>query len=279
MEKNYNCVSIVIVLYNPSKEDINNIRNLANYYSGTIVDNSTVSHDIDSIGMMTYITNGRNLGIAQAQNIGIKHIMSQQASQYIVFIDQDSRFPIDYPKRISYEYQQLENKKIAILGPTVFNKDKNNEYKSIIHKYKTESNGFCERNHIISSGSCISIKSLQEIGLLDSNLFIDFVDFEWCWRAKAKGYKCGITDRLSIYHKVGKRELNFGKYKVIVSAPQRYFYQYRNYLWLIRRKYVPLQWKIATGIKFMLRLVYFPLCVKGGFACWREMIKGIKAGI
>ena len=30
---------------------------------------------------------------------------------------------------------------------------------------------------------------ILDVGLMDESLFIDWVDFEWCWRAKSKGYK------------------------------------------------------------------------------------------
>jgi rhamnosyltransferase len=65
---------------------------------------------------------------------------------------------------------------------------------------------------------------------------------------------------------------------IILSSPGRYFYQFRNYLWLVRRKYVPLQWKIAMGIKYAARFIYFPLCIPSGVACWKNMLKGIRAG-
>lgn len=274
-----NKIAIVIVLYNPSKLDIENVKRLAAYNRGIVVDNSlTPSIDGTSIGNLQYICNKKNLGIAEAQNIALRQIL-QEDYEYIVFIDQDSRISTDYAKRIQYEFTRNVNKNLAIIGPTVIHKENKDEYKSIIHNYDYDCLGFSQRRHIISSGSCISTQALREIGLFDGSLFIDYVDFEWCWRAYAKGYKCGITNKIEIEHKVGQRELSLGKYKIILSSPERYFYQCRNYFWLIRKKYVPLQWKIATGIKLILRFIYFPILVKGGWTCWKYMAKGIKKGI
>lgn len=284
MEKNdgkYD-IAVVIVLFNPSESDIQNVRELSVFYYGVVVDNSETPCIVEpTVGRLRYICNKRNLGIAEAQNIGISTILDQNAYTHIVFLDQDSRLPKSYPNDIVTEFSKLKPlyPKLAILGPTVSNKETGEEYKSVIHKYSTDDNGFSQRRHIISSGSCIPTTVLKDVGFMNSSMFIDYVDYEWCWRAEAKGYICGITDKIQICHKVGKRELSIGKYKVIISSPFRYFYQYRNYLWLIREKYVPLQWKLATGVKFLSRLVYFPLCVKGGTKCWKYMIKGIIQGI
>jgi rhamnosyltransferase len=166
-----------------------------------------------------------------------------------------------------------------MLGPSVENFETGEEYKSVIHKEQVTDIGFIPRREIISSGSCTTIECLKEVGLNDGRLFIDYVDFEWCWRANSKGYVCGITSNLSISHHVGQKTINLFGYLIIISAPGRYFYQFRNYLWLIRRNYVPLQWKIAMGIKSVARLIYFPLCIPSGVACWKNMLKGIRAGL
>ncbi len=275
-------IAVVVILFNPSESDIQNVRELSCVYDGIVVDNSeTPFTDNSAIGKMRYVCNNSNLGIAEAQNIGIRIILNENKYSHIVFLDQDSRLPISYPQDITSEFCSIEFKypKLAILGPTVSNNETGEEYKSVIHKYSSDNHGFSQRHHIISSGSCIPTEALKDVGLMNGGMFIDYVDYEWCWRAVSKGYICGITNKLHINHKVGKRELSIGKYKVIISSPFRYFYQYRNYLWLIREKYVPLQWKIATGVKFLSRLVYFPLCVKGGTKCWKYMIKGIIQGI
>lgn len=275
-------IAVIIILYNPSKEDIENAKSIAALWDGVIVDNSPAPIDACStIGKMKYICNHSNLGIAEAQNIGIRELLSEKRFSYIVFLDQDSRLSTSYPYMIVEEFKKNKDsdKPLAILGPTVINLITGKEYKSAIHHYVTDTCGFSQRQQIISSGSCISVEALRQVGFMDSHLFIDYVDYDWCWRANAKGYQCGITTQLSIEHHVGSREITLGKYKVIISAPIRYYYQYRNYLWLVKRKYVPLKWKMAYGCKLTARFIYFPLIVKGGSECWKHMRKGICDGL
>lgn len=272
-------VAVIIVLYNPDTNDIDNVRRIAQYNVGFVVDNSLIPFmDGETIGNMSYICNKANIGIAKAQNIALREILKGDY-EYVVFLDQDTRVAVDYPSQIAMEFSRIDNGRLAVLGPQVVNAVTGGQYASAIHKYEISENGFSLRKHIISSGSCMSINALKDVGLMWGELFIDYVDFEWCWRAASKGYQCGVTSHLQISHHVGQRELSIGKYKVIISAQQRYFYQYRNFIWLIQKKYVPLQWKCATCVKFLLRLVYFPILVNGGLKYWNNMIKGLEAGI
>lgn len=257
-------IAIIIILYHPSADDMNFVAHIGELYQTVVVDNST-----------------DNKGIAEAQNQGLRSLLSQKDITHVVFLDQDSRVADDYPLAIAHEFDRIaQTQRLAILGPSVENVETGKEYRSVIHKDHVMTGiDFIPRREIISSGSCTTMECVEDIGLNDSSLFIDYVDFEWCWRANSKGYVCGITPRLNISHQVGRKTISLFGYLIIISAPVRYFYQFRNYLWLIRRKYVPLQWKIATGIKSVARLVYFPLCIPSGRLCWKYMLKGIRAGL
>lgn len=248
-----------------------------------IVDNTPGSPlDLRTPDTVTYIPLGENTGIAHAQNVGIRHLVEECHCSHIVFFDQDSEFDTGYVKAIVNEYRRIEqdNSKLFMLGPKVVDKTNGEEYRSVIHKDKEGNDRFIPRREIISSGSCVSTRKLKAVGDMEDRLFIDYVDFEICWRAQDRGYVSGITQAVTLPHKVGSRELRLSHgYKVIISAPFRYYYQYRNYLWLCRRSYVPTQWKVATGIKVWARILYFPFCVNG----WKEiepnMWRGIRDGL
>jgi rhamnosyltransferase len=274
-------IAVVIVFYNPSEADIRQAEMLSSEYLGVIVDNSIKPcTNYSKIGLMNYICNHHNVGIAKAQNRAIRQICEDRDIKYIVFLDQDSRVALSYPKEIVKEFTICLSSypSLALLGPTVIKKTDNDAYSSVFHSYSNDINGFSKRTAVISSGCCISREALDKVGLFDNNMFIDYVDYEWCWRAQSVGLICGITNKLIIKHKVGVRELSIGKYKVIVSAPFRYYYQYRNYIWLTKKGYVPLQWKLAYGCKLAARFLYFPLFVDGGKECWRHMKRGICSG-
>ena len=275
-------VAVVIVLFNPSDEEAGNVRRLSEAHHGVIVDNSPQpAFSGGQTGNMHYIALRENAGIAKAQNIGSRYLLDNTNATHIVFLDQDSTVADSYPQDIANYFEKIraEVPQLAFLGPATENKETGKEYRSVIHKDHALSADFIPRRELISSGGCTTRGALETVGLNDERLFIDYVDFEWCWRARRKGYVCGFTPCLTIRHMVGQKTIYIGGYTIIISSPVRYYYQFRNHLWLSRRGYVPLQWKINKGIKHLARLFYFPILIHTGFACWKNMMKGIYAGL
>ena len=49
-------IGIIIVMFAPKSGDIENVKSIAKYYKGVIVDNSsTRNFDADNVGMMKYV--------------------------------------------------------------------------------------------------------------------------------------------------------------------------------------------------------------------------------
>lgn len=272
-------IGVVIVLFHPKEFNYKGLVHQADV-SVILVDNTPDSDLNLTSENVYYIPLKQNKGIATAQNVGIRKA-KELGCQYVVFFDQDSVIGREYIKNIVDEYQRIATgvENLFLLGPTVFNGRTGNEYKSVIHTDKFMFTDFVYRREIISSGSCSELSKIQKVGYLLDGLFIDYVDFEWCWRASRMGFVSGITPRVKLQHLVGQNEFKLFGQLVIISSPIRYFYQYRNYLWLLRKRYVPFQWKRNTGIKFLLRLFYFPFCIKN----WRQieynMWRGIRYGL
>ena len=275
-------IGVVIIVFHPNPNLLESkLKQLGGDVAIVVVDNTTNEvKDIEQTNV-AYIPLRENTGIANAQNVGIGNLLKRGCT-HIVFFDQDSDFTERYVRSIVGEYERISTvrKNLFLLGPTVINKTNGEEYRSVIHSDKKSDQGFIEKREIISSGSCVSVDKLNQVGVMDTRLFIDYVDFEHCWRANSKGYVCGITRNVTLSHKVGSCELHFPHgYRVIISAPFRYYYQYRNWLWLCRRNYVPRQWKFNTGVKLLLRILYFPFVVKGWFTIEKNIFKGILHGV
>lgn len=275
-------IAIIIVLYNPSEDDKQNIFNIATFCEGIIVDNSDKpTYDLTQIGNIKYYWLNGNKGIAFAQNYAIKIILNDGHYSYIMFLDQDSRINVDYIKGMKEEYYNLSLKKsnLALLGPIVINQESNTQYHSLAKGNSADDSGFVMQKNIISSGSCISCDKIRQIGLLNSNLFIDYVDSEWCWRANKMGYICGQTTKFNLLHHIGIKTINLGIMQDIISAPFRYYYQYRNYLWLARIGYVPTKWKIKNAIRLFFRPLYIPIFSKSPAKCYKNIFAGVYDGL
>ena len=278
-------VAVIIVLFHPSQEQI---RNLKRFYEElklkhrqeVIVVDNTPNQDLSlSEESLIYLPLRENRGIAFAQNIGIKKALKLGCS-HLVFFDQDSILDNSYFQSIIDEYSRISNfiPNLFLLGPTVINGRNGKEYKSAIHR-DSETLGFKPRINIISSGSCVDISKITKVGYLDESLFIDGVDHEWCWRATSKGYISGITSNVTLTHYVGQNEFKIFGIQIILSSTFRYYYQTRNWLWLIRRDYVPRRWKINTSIKRLIYPLFFPFITKKWKEIYINIWRGVKDGL
>jgi rhamnosyltransferase len=264
-------VCAVIVTYNP------NIYELVKYYQYNrlevdyviIVDNSEdmrIQQKIYELGKnddTEVIQLFENMGIAHAQNVGIKKVQDSGKYNFILFLDQDSLLQYNMISIYSRYYEKLINQyKIAALG--VSNTQKfNNEY--------------IEVNQIISSGTFTPLAIFQDIGYFDEDLFIDFVEYDWCWRAKAKGYEIfSIRDCKLLTHMHGDGKINILGTSMVKPSSVRLYYQYRNLLTLLQRSYVPLKWKISMAIKMLVKIPIYIFLLKGKQTTLKHIFRGFR---
>lgn len=276
----------VQVIYNPKEELLQQsiISILPQLDFIIIIDNSynNNKHIINKINTnkIIYIFNNSNIGIAQAQNIGINTLIERNVD-FIYFMDQDSIPPNNIISTLLKNYFWLTENGFnpGVIGPTIINRQTNTKYEGKIIKGNKVKNNIIEMSEIISSGSIISLKTIKEVGGMDSYLFIDYVDHEWCWRAKSKGnYKSYCCTDITLNHQIGEGDQFFLGIKLLISTPFRCYYQYRNYFLLLTRSYVPLYWKIANGIKLFFKLFYYCI-IKSPQKYTKNILKGIFDGL
>lgn len=275
-------IAIVIVLYNPDYRNVSNNINclaLSDKRVAILVDNTPNSIcNIENTKQWVYtICNGENLGIATAQNIGIRKAKDLGCT-HIVFFDQDSVVENRYIDLIYSEYIRLKEiySNIAVLGPTVINMTTGKGYKV---KNKPINNGCKILPSVISSGSIMELEIFDVIGGMEDRLFIDYVDNEWSWRATHHGYICCLTTAVSLQHKIGQKDYVLLGIPFLVSSPIRYYYQYRNFIWLLRRPYVPFEWKLKSLIRKIVELIVIPCLATNALYVVKYMWRGIYDGL
>ena len=228
---------------------------------------------------VAYIPLRENTGIANAQNVGIRNLLDRGCS-HIVFFDQDSEYSLRYVEAIVSEYMRIASLRddMFILGPTVVDKDSKEEYKSLSADGMAGASYIIQRE-LISSGTCVSASRISQVGMLQSSMFIDYVDFEWCWRAESKGLVSVMTRNVTLPHKVGKGQKRVLGCVFIESAPFRYFYQYRNLIALCRLNYVPKSWKYKKLLRKVIEIFVMPVISNNGKDILKNSLRGIAAGL
>lgn len=252
-------LTLVIVFYNPTPSQVERVQVIANHYKCIVVDNSSTINTPCHTNV-TYIPLLSNKGIAYAQNIGIQTALKEEF-EYVCFVDQDSSMSIEMPKMLLDKFVLIRDtidNKIGAIGPTIINEDTGLTYRT----HADAEREFSRVEVIISSGTVIPISILRDVSFLDSTLFIDYVDHDLCFKLRDHGLYIYSARDIQLKHKIGKRVTRYLGQEVVLSAPFRYYYIYRNILWLCRRNYVPFKWKIKNLLMLYSRI---PLMLFGDF--------------
>ena len=168
--------------------------------------------------------------------------------------------------------------KVIAIGPSLVDVTRNEIYDT--GNLVNIRDSYYRTTTLISSGMLVPVVAFEDIGYFDERLFIDYVDHDWCWRANSKGYICCMDMSIKIKHKVGKKSIKFFGLPFIISSPNRYYFQYRNSIWLQKRNYVPFSWKIKIFVKNTIGLLLYPLCSNNNpFAIISYIFKGVFAGL
>ena len=225
-------VAGVMVLYEPGPEGPEAVRRAAGLVERLfVVDNSAPPVTLDSAPPhVRHIRNCANLGVAKALNQGL--LAAREAGfAYTLLLDQDSWIEKPSLERLLAAQERLAD--AFIVCPRVLHEP------DALPRRSAE--GDVNRVAVaISSGSLVDLARLDEVGLHDEELFIDYVDFEYCLRAGLKGYSIYRVEDAVLSHRLGDRRearlLGLRRYPTHHS-PERRYYKTRNMLY-VRRRYV-----------------------------------------
>lgn len=227
-------VNGVVIWYNPTDENIENIKNYITYLEKLyIVDNSQENNfnklklDKKIKNKVEYIPLLKNKGIAYALNIGLEKGLEDKAD-YLLTLDQDSSF---YEKEMLKEYFRLieeDKEQCALYGTST----------TAESRKKEKMPNFTEVGILITSGMMINLKKIDKIGKFKEELFIDEVDIEYCYRALKLGEKVKKANNILLKHKIGNSKVYriFGKRLTKVTHHNyiRRYYLIRNKLYMIK---------------------------------------------
>lgn len=277
-----NNVCAILVTYNPKIEELKeNMESVINQVGGIcIVDNSTdgdlqrkvlAFQDVDTIHV---ISNKGNLGIAFAQNIGMDWALKKGYEAFFL-LDQDSKLIDETVSKLVRDYNFLvsQNKKIACIGPLAFDRDKTEE--DVYNNYGNGDDRIIKVQQTLSSGSLIPKNSFVQIGGMEEDLFIDLVDYEWCWRAEKMGYFSFVTKEVKMAHRLGEDRYHFLGKSIGVPSPIRHYYQFRNTIIMFKRSYAPLNFKLKYLLILPFKVFFFTFFVNPRLTRLRMITKGI----
>ncbi len=275
----------VLVTYYPDIDDLKfSINKLIDQGSFVCLVNNS-SYDLEIFGTNIEVINfGENKGIAYAQNVGMKLAFDKLAADFVIQMDQDSLPADDMVQKLlsAYDYLKAHKIKVGLIGSQDIDKDTLIVSMPKINKGRIVLNQkhLVEVSEVLSSGSLIPHATFHSVGGLDNKLFIDIVDFEYCWRIATHGFKIFKCTESVVYHKLGEGKIKvLGFLKVGLPKPFRHYYAIRNSIFLILYKKAPTYWKVSNFVKILFKLCIYPFVLPDGKQRLNYIVKGISHGI
>ncbi|HEV2613548.1 MAG TPA: glycosyltransferase [Gammaproteobacteria bacterium] len=253
----------IFTLFHPEQDRLENLIKNSLAYSGCDVflsDNAEFSSEMLNNSRITYHNNKSNLGLGAAQNIGLK-FAQEKNYDYVILFDQDSQIENNFIANIIQEFELARQKepKLIAAGPFF------NDAKPTQNVY---------RKMIIASGTIIYMPFLSDVGLMDELLFIDYVDTEWCHRARSKGYTVMKLAKVHMMRSIGHMKSLWFGWKLNYHNYNRYYYFFRNAIIMVKMKRLPLK----SLLKLRNHIFKIPL-LDHRWQRTKLMFKGIRDGL
>lgn len=292
-------LAVVIVTYHPDLEILERqLSQLPDESNIILVDNGSSESRLVRIRTLVAVRpkvilleNKQNLGLAAGINLGAAQA-TKSGMVFLLMLDQDTEPGIGGVEQLLAGFLRLEAEQSGLicLGPSL--QDAGTGLYHGFHqiKFGRWTRQFPEkhmrlpipRNSLNGSGTLCQLELFNTLGGLDESFFIDHVDTEWSFRAKAAG--CGLYGISDIYfiHRMGDETWRFWLFGWRVwpyRSSQRHYYLYRNVVRLMRRSYVPLVWKFWAVLKLLLTMMVHVALDEARNAQWHAMARGVRDGL
>ncbi|MBI2382239.1 MAG: glycosyltransferase family 2 protein [Gammaproteobacteria bacterium] len=272
-------VAAVIVLHHP---DLQRLSQLLARLAGSLryvilVDNSGETGQCNEYSHpqleCSLIRNKENLGIAAALNLGLNKCLAQGYVAALL-LDQDSVPAEEMVPRLHRAWCDARGAGVALaaVGPAIFD-ELGQRFEPFIRfglpfNRRLRPDGVQSAtvavDFLVTSGCLVSLDALSTVGFMDPSLFIDSVDFEWCFRAKARGFELLGVPVAHLQHRRGETYRPFGARSALFvryHQPIRQYYIVRNRLSLYGRKETPLAWIAQDLPRMIIKCLLFSLAI------------------
>ncbi len=289
-------VTSVIVTFHPELLKVSQLLIACQSFGNKVIVVDNGSENVEAVQevcsaqeRVSFISLGDNLGIATAQNIAISHLRDKEEDEIVIFFDQDSSIDSQYLAKVERQYNKLESVfgRQVILGPKFYNRVSKFEYPVIkLNKmglrrklYPSDSLNPIEASCIISSGMTVRKSILDSVGGMEDSLFIDYVDTEWCLRARHLGNRIFVDPQLVMEHEIGSDNIQFLRWRLPVHSAQRRYFRIRNSFFLFKYFYIPRVVCVREVIFSVIHQIFLMFLTNEKGEHLRSLVRGLNDGL
>lgn len=220
-------LAAVVVLYHPGPEVLANIASWAGQVESVFaVDNtegdiSEVVSAVAGMDKVILIRNRGNEGIARALNIGAARAL-ERGFDFLLTMDQDSAAAADMLERMLACLEGRNISGVGIISPVHLTKASRTPPAALECR---------EVMTPMTSGCLLNLAVYRQAGPFRDELFIDFVDNEYCLRLRRAGFSVLRAGNALLRHSVGDTR-TYGPFVATNHSPLRRYYKTRNRFWV-----------------------------------------------
>jgi rhamnosyltransferase len=270
-------VCAIVVCYHPSKTELVRLVEALEKQTLSIfvINNGGIPEQvlkkIIHLPKVDVVDMGGNLGIAAALNRGFSEA-EKYGFDFCVTFDQDSQPSSDHVPMLISAWHRLNSEsggrsKLGAMGASFFD-SRNGRFDypffrarglSVQRIYASSNEILPPVDALITSGMLVPVQLWKEFHF-DDDLFIDYVDTEWCFRTKHAGFQHHGSFEVKMRHELSddKPIIIFGMIILRYSALRRYYY-FRNGVYLATRNYVPMIFRIRLISGMLIRMITSPI--------------------
>jgi rhamnosyltransferase len=236
----------------------------------------------------TVLTQSVNVGLAAAQNIGIAWAR-EHGHTHVLLLDQDSTPGDGMVDALLGALTALASvgHRVGAVGPRFHDPREARDAPFVRVAFPISEKIWCGEepyvrcDFLIASGALIPLAVLDDVGELDAGLFIDSVDLEWSFRARARGYELFGVCAATMVHRLGddRRPVLFGLRQVVTHGPVRLYYIMRNRVLLYRLRPTPRAWIAQDIVRIPFKFFLFAVLIGPRRRNVRFMVRGLADGV
>nr|WP_322042770.1 glycosyltransferase family 2 protein [Paraburkholderia sp. J67] len=255
----------IVVFYHPDDACVARANRLAVKTRCVVIDNTPGQYAVAGLDpSVHYVPNGENVGVATALNQGVAALREMGCAHALLF-DQDSEPQDQLIEQLPIVLAGLlaRGECVALVAPAYDDARLGGVAPFVrfrpfsLKRVAASGTSPIDVDFVITSGSCIALDCWADVGPMDDALFIDFVDLEWCIRAKRAGYRLLGVPWITMAHELGGEPVRIFGRPYPMHSPLRHYYLFRNAVALFGRAYVPWSWKSTEMVKFPVRLMIY----------------------
>ncbi|RII29170.1 MAG: glycosyltransferase family 2 protein [Geobacter sp.] len=224
----------IVVLYHPKLDALQNILSWSEQIDRVYaVDNSEQQDSqfrdlLTGLDNLTYLPQEGNLGVAAALNIGAKRAISE-GYEWLLTMDQDSKATSGMVSEMLIAVQPEGLEITGIISP--------------FHATKAGMTPAADKAvedvlTVMTSGNLLNLNCYMTAGPFLDELFIDFVDNEYCLRLKSMGFRVVRVNTARLEHHLGDITDHSWKGRIVSVSnhpPLRRYYMARNRFYILEK--------------------------------------------